>query len=144
MILGIGVDLVAIERIKSVYDKYPERFLNRIFTEREQKYFRRKAFSAAALAARFAAKEASLKAIGCGVGPAALKEVEIIAVSGKQPLVKLHGHASRLAREKNITSIAVSMTHEPPFACAVAAAYQAIKPASFPAAWPGRPGPGQT
>ncbi len=122
MIAGIGVDLVAVNRIKRILERFPERFMNRIFTEREQQNFSDQNGSAASLAARFAAKEASLKAIGCGIGPAALKEVEIITAPGRQPLVKLHGEASRLAHHKQITFIAVSLTHEPPFACAVAAA----------------------
>jgi len=121
--MGIGVDLVAINRIKKIIDRFPERFLNRIFTEREKQNFLESSSSAASLAARFAAKEASLKAIGCGIGPAALKEVEIITSPGRQPLVKLHGEAARLAKAKQITAIVVSLTHEPPFACAVAAAW---------------------
>ncbi len=123
MKLGVGVDLVSIERIRSISDKYPKRFLDRIFTAREKKIFLEQKPSAASLAARFAAKEAALKAIGCGIGPAALKEVEIITWPGKQPLVNLHGEAYRLARNKNYTAITVSLTHEPPFAGAVAAAY---------------------
>jgi len=75
------------------------------------------------LAAGFAAKEAVLKAIGCGIGPAALNEVEVIAPPGSRPGVKLYGEALRLANELNISAIAVSMTHEPPFACACAAAF---------------------
>lgn len=75
------------------------------------------------LAAGFAAKEAVLKAIGCGIGPAALNEVEVIAPPGSQPGVTLYGEALRLANELNISAIAVSMTHEPPFACACAAAF---------------------
>ncbi len=123
MILGVGVDLVAIERIRIIYEKYPERFLNRMFTAKEKSVFQQNSGSITSLAARFAAKEASLKAIGCGIGPSALKEVEVITVTGKQPAVNLYGEAYRLAGEKNITGITVSMTHEPPFACAVAAAF---------------------
>ncbi len=125
MFLGVGVDLVAVERITRIHEKYPERFLDKIFTRLEKKRFLGQKASPASLAARYAAKEAVLKAIGCGIGPAALKEVEIFTSQGKQPLVKLHGEATRLAREKKITAIAVSLTHEPPFACAVAAAYTA-------------------
>ncbi len=123
MIQGVGVDLVSIERIKNIYEKYPDRFLTRIFTDKEKTIFKQKNGPPASLAACFAAKEASLKAIGCGIGPAALNEVEIITVSGEQPSVKLYGEASRLAGNKNITTITVSMTHEPPFACAIAAAF---------------------
>jgi len=132
MFLGIGVDLVAIKRIKNILNRFPDRFLDRIFTEREKQNFLEYKGSAASLAARFAAKEAALKAIGCGIGPAALKEVEIIIMPGKEPAVKLHGEASRLARNKQITAVAVSLTHEPPFACAVAAAYSGPDPSTGP------------
>ncbi len=122
MIQGVGVDLISIERIRRLYQRFPDRFLKRIFSDRELQHFLNQKFSAASLAARFAAKEAVLKAIGCGIGPAALKDVEIIATPGKQPRVELHGEAYRLAGSKNITAIAVSLTHEPPFASAIAAA----------------------
>lgn len=122
MIHGIGVDLISIERIRKLHQKFPEKFLKRIFSEQELQHFSSQKFSTASLAARFAAKEAVLKAIGCGIGPAALKDVEIIALPGKQPRVKLHGEAYSLAQGRNITTIAVSLTHEPPFASAIAAA----------------------
>ncbi len=123
MLLGVGVDLVAISRIKKVYDKFPERFLNRLFTEREKAQFQKKGASMASLAARFAAKEAVLKAISCGIGPAAMREVEIIAPTGKQPEVKLSGITAILAEQQNISAVTVSLTHEKTFACAIAAAY---------------------
>jgi len=123
LIKGMGVDLVTIERIEKIVQRHPERFLKRIFSAAELKSLEANRLYPATLAARFAAKEAVLKAIGCGIGPAALNEVEIIAPSGAQPQVYLHGTARRLAAEKGIDGFALSMTHEPPFACAVAAAY---------------------
>ncbi len=74
------------------------------------------------MAARFAAKEAVIKAIGCGIGPAAFKEVEVVTSTGRQPRIMLHGEALRLADEKCITEIKISMSHEPPLACAFATA----------------------
>jgi holo-[acyl-carrier protein] synthase len=124
VIIGVGVDLVSIERIGRVYKKYPERFLMRIFTDRELASFKEHGSSLASLAARFAAKEAVLKAIGCGIGPAALNDVEIITSPGKQPQVKLLAEALNLADERGINAFSLSMTHEPPFACAIVAAYQ--------------------
>ena len=124
VIIGVGVDLVSIERIDRVYKKYPERFLMRIFTDGELASFKERGSNLASLATRFAAKEAVLKAIGCGIGPAALKEVEIITSPGKQPQVKLLAAALNLAGERGINAFSLSMTHEPPFACAIAAAYQ--------------------
>jgi holo-[acyl-carrier protein] synthase len=124
VIIGVGVDLVSIERIGRVYNRYPERFLMRVFTDREAASFKKRGSSLASLAARFAAKEAVLKAIGCGIGRAALKDVEIITSPGKQPQVKLLAEALNLAGERGINAFSLSMTHEPPFACAIAAAYQ--------------------
>ena len=122
MLVGIGVDLVSINRIAKIYLKYPERFLSRLFNEKEKETFLKGNKSTASLAARFAGKEAVLKALGCGIGPAALKEVEIITRTGSQPQVRLHGEALKQAKIKAVTEIAITMTHEPPFACAFAAA----------------------
>lgn len=123
MIRGVGVDLVSIQRIGDLYEKFPHRFLRRIFNREERKRFIENGSSMASLAAYYAAKEAVLKAIGCGIGPAALSEVEVIALARKQPEVKLHGIALQKAEENKITDISISITHEPPFACAIAAAY---------------------
>ncbi len=120
----VGVDLVSIKRIEQLLNKYPDRFMGRILSENEKKIFIVKGARTETLAAAFAAKEAVLKALGCGIGPAALDEVEVLSLAGKQPLAKLHGAAARIAKEKNIKGISISMTHEQPFACAIAAAYQ--------------------
>ncbi len=120
--LQVGVDLVAIKRVERILRKYPDRFISRVLSEEEKPVFIEKGARPETLAAAFAAKEAVLKAIGCGIGPAALNEVTVLAGSGCRPKVKLSGEAKRLATEINITAITVSMTHEPPFACAIAAA----------------------
>ena len=120
--LQVGVDLVAIKRVEQILQKYPDRFISRVLSEEEKPVFNEKGAKIETLAAAFAAKEAVLKAIGCGIGPAALNEVSVLARPGCRPKVKLSGEAKRLAAEKNISAITVSMTHEPPFACAIAAA----------------------
>lgn len=122
MIAGVGTDLVSIERIKKVYLKYPEKFLERVFFEEERIRFLERGSPTATLAGLFAAKEAVLKALGCGIGPASLKEVDIISEKGRQPLVKLHGEALRIADKKNICDIKISISHEMPFASAIAVA----------------------
>jgi len=123
MLKGVGVDLVSIERVGRVYDRYPEKFLQRVFAAAEIREVAQVPLSPASLAARFAAKEAVLKALGCGIGLAGLSEVEIVRKAGQKPTVKLHGEAYRLAAEQGISGIELSLTHEPPFACAIAAAY---------------------
>lgn len=120
--LQVGLDLVSISRIERIMQRYPERFLERVLSPEERPVFEGKGARPETLAAAFAAKEAVLKAIGCGIGPAALNEVTVLTRSGCRPLVKLGGEAKRLAAESNILTITVSMTHEPPFACAIAAA----------------------
>lgn len=122
MIAGVGTDLVSIERIKKIYLKYPDKFLERIFCEEERIRFIERGAPTTTLAGLFAAKESVLKALGCGIGAAALREVEIISAKGSQPLVKLHGEASRVAGKKNIYDIKISISHEPPFASAIAVA----------------------
>jgi holo-[acyl-carrier protein] synthase len=123
MLKGIGVDLVSIDRIGRIYERYPEKLLQRVFAASEIIELTQNPLEPASLAARFAAKEAVLKAIGCGIGPAGLSEVEIIKETRQKPTVKLHGEALRFATERGISGIELSLTHEPPFACAVAAAF---------------------
>ncbi len=123
MLKGIGVDLVSIERVGRIYKRYPEKFLQRVFAAGEIREMAQIPLSPASMAARFAAKEAVLKAIGCGIGLARLSEVEIIRKAKQKPTVQLHGEAYRLATEQGISVIELSLTHEPPFACAVAAAF---------------------
>lgn len=122
MIAGVGVDLVSIARIERAYRRRPERFLRRLFSTAEITLLLPRRALFPAIAARFAAKEAVFKAIGCGYSPASWLEVEIIAPPGKPPQVRLSGTAARLAAEKGIIGIALSMTHEPPFAAAIAVA----------------------
>lgn len=123
MVIGVGVDLISIKRVERAYRRRPQRFLRRVFSTAELSLLMPRRALFPAMAARFAAKEAVLKAIGCGLGPASWQEVEIIALSGKQPQVRLSGVAARFAAEKKITGIALSMTHESPFAGAIAVAF---------------------
>ncbi len=123
MSVQVGVDLVYIDRIEKILSRYPNRFLDRVLSEREKELFIARGAKVETLAAAFAAKEAVLKALGCGIGPAALIEVEVLTPTGKQPRVKLGGEAAKIAKENNISGISVSMSHDPPYACAVAAAY---------------------
>lgn len=127
MIGGIGIDLVSIERIKNIYNRYPDKFLKRILNENEIKSFIERGNPVISLAGYFAAKEAVLKALGCGIGPASLKNVEIVARTGKRSSVTLHGDALQIAVKKEIHDFQVSISHEPPFACAVAVAITLYK-----------------
>jgi holo-[acyl-carrier protein] synthase len=112
MILGIGTDLVEVDRIEDSVRRFGERFLKRIYTESEQRYALSKANSAERLAARFAAKEAGMKAIGTGWSQKVSWQDFCVAnePSGR-PTLKLSGAAAEIARRKGVKHISVSLTH---------------------------------
>lgn len=123
MIVGIGTDIVSVERIRAAIERHGERFLQKIFTPAEVEYCgaRRRKFEH--LAGRFAAKEAVLKALGTGAsGGATLKDVEVTSDAAGRPAATLHGDTLRLAREQGITGLHVSISHVEEFATAVAVA----------------------
>jgi holo-[acyl-carrier protein] synthase len=115
MAAGVGIDLLEIERLERALDRYP-RLAGRVFTEAERDYAAARARPGRHLAARFAAKEAVVKALGLSDG-FGLREVEVVA--GEPPEVRLAGRAAQAAAEK---SVKISLTHSRDFAAAVAIA----------------------
>lgn len=115
-----GVDLVEVSRIESAHKRWGERFLNRVWTEREQVIC---AGRAQALAARFAGKEAAAKALGTGLPNQNWLEIEILRDKMGKPLVFLHGTAKERAVQLGITSLAVSLSHTRTMACGMVVAY---------------------
>jgi len=113
MTAGVGIDLIEIERIERALERRP-RLAERLFTKGELSYARGRARPGRHLAARFAAKEAVLKALGTSVP---LRDIEVIA--GEPPRVALHGRAAEVAGE---TQLAISLTHSRETAAAVALA----------------------
>ena len=113
----VGIDLLEIERLERALRRHP-RLGPRVFTPAELDYAKQRARPARHLAARFAAKEAVVKALGLD-GALGLREVEILA--GAPPSVRLHGRAARQAREGNV-EVRISLTHSRDFAAAVALA----------------------
>lgn len=107
MIVGIGTDIIEISRIKDSCSS--ERFLNKIYTKNELELFNGKNFST--LAGNFAAKEAVVKAMGCGFNGVNPIEVEILRSSDGRPYVNLYGNAKTIARGLNISFIHVSISH---------------------------------
>ena len=103
-----GVDLIEIPRVAAVRDRYPKRFLEKVFTEGEQRYARNRAPQ---LASRFAAKEAMMKALGTGVRGVPWKTVEVVRYPGKAPEIILHGSARARADKMGIIRIALSLSH---------------------------------
>ncbi len=119
MILGVGTDLVEIQRIRRAIEQNPH-FLERVFTEGEIAYCRRKSRPWQSYAARFAAKEAVGKAFGTGLGPIGLTEIEVASGPGGQPRVLLHGAAERLAAERRVQRVHISLSHSELYAMATA------------------------
>ena len=111
MIIGTGIDIVEVVRIKRALDMWGDRFLNRVFTKRELSYANKKKFSHENLAARFACKEAVLKAFGDTKVGIRLKNIEILNNSKGKPEVILHREAKEFADKNKLDKIIVSMSH---------------------------------
>jgi holo-[acyl-carrier protein] synthase len=120
MVLGVGIDLVEVGRIRALLARHGERGRRRLFTEGEWADCAGRADPAECLAARFAAKEAALKALGCGKAPGVLwTEVEIVRANSGLPGLALHGHAERRAEQLGVGRAWVSLSHEAGLAAAV-------------------------
>jgi holo-[acyl-carrier protein] synthase len=112
MIVGSGIDLVEIHRIKATMDRYGERFLNKVYTAAEQAYCLAKRNAAESLAARFAAKEAAAKALGTGISHGVTwLEIEVVREPGGRPSLLFHGRAAEIARRLHARRAALSITH---------------------------------
>lgn len=114
-----GVDIIEVARIDEAIIRHGERFFNRFFTPQELIDAEGRT---PALAARFAAKEAVSKALGCGIGPVSWKDIEILRNHQRCPRVVLHGPAQALARALGLTTWAVSLSHTHEHAMAVVVA----------------------
>ncbi len=111
-LLGIGLDLVEIDRFRSILERSGEKFLERVFTAGERAYCLAAKDPAPSLAARFAAKEAVAKAFGTGIGEAmAMREIEVVRTESGAPEIRLHGTAAATAQARGVTQIWLSLTH---------------------------------
>jgi len=108
MILRTGVDLIEIDRIREAFERHGERFVARVFTEAEQRDCGGRVSS---LAARFAAKEAAAKALGCGIGIVSWLEIEIRSGENQAPYLTLYGEGERLANQLGLSNWSVSLSH---------------------------------
>ena len=120
--LSTGVDIIEIPRIKKTLDRYGERFLKRIFTPDEIAYCRGRSPN---LAGRFAAKEATMKALGTGVRGVGWKDIEVIRAESGAPSVKLHGRAKARADMLKVSELSLSISHSREFAVAFVVAQRA-------------------
>lgn len=119
MNLVSGVDLIEVERIAGVLARHGSRFLERVYTPGEIADCK---MNPASLAARFAAKEAVSKALGCGIGTVAWQEIEIRRDPAGRPVLHLHGSAAVLAAELGLAGWSISLTHTSNYAMAFAVA----------------------
>lgn len=118
MELAVGVDVIEIGRVRRVLDRHPERFLRRVYTPEEVAFCRGRLPE---LAARFAAKEAVMKALGTGARGLAWREIEILPNRRGKPLVYLHGRAKQRGQTIGLRGVDISLTHDGNFAIAVVA-----------------------
>ncbi|HSR09833.1 MAG TPA: holo-ACP synthase [Thermodesulfobacteriota bacterium] len=113
MIYGIGMDLVKVDRIRQALGRWGERFQNKVFTPGEIRYCLRKKDPHPSFAARFAAKEALVKALGIGIRRGVhWRDVEVQRGPLGRPVLKLHGKASELCREHGIEGLFLTLTHD--------------------------------
>ena len=113
--LSTGVDIIEIGRVGRVLERYGQRFLDRVYTPGEIAYCRGRAPN---LAARFAAKEATMKALGTGVRGVSWKDIEVVRHESGAPAIKLHGRAKRRAQRLGLQEIALSLSHSREYAVA--------------------------
>lgn len=118
MIVGIGIDIIKNNRIKALIEKYGERFLKKIYTKAEIDYCQSKKMAAVSFAARFAAKEAVLKALGTGMRNNSWQEIEILNNNLGKPEVKLFKKTKKRAESLKVRSILLSISHEKEYSIA--------------------------
>jgi holo-[acyl-carrier protein] synthase len=104
----VGVDIIEVARIQRTLTDFGERFLNKVYTERERERYRSRTNE---LAARFAAKEATSKALGTGIRGIRWREMEVVSNRRGKPILFLHGSAAARAEHLGIRWFDVSLTH---------------------------------
>jgi holo-[acyl-carrier protein] synthase len=122
-IVAVGLDLARIDRFEKVHARHGDRLLERLFTDGERAYCDRRASRMASYTGRFAVKEAVMKALGTGWSSGvSWRDIEVVRASGAAPELRLHGSTARIAREKGIVRIHITITHDAGVAAAVAIA----------------------
>lgn len=112
VIIGTGIDIAEVPRIRQSIERYGARFVNRIYTPREIAYVERKANKFERYAARFAAKEAGMKAIGTGWRHGITwHDFEVTNLSSGKPTLAFHGKAAEVAARLGVKNVSLSLTH---------------------------------
>lgn len=108
MKLTTGVDIIEIPRLRQVLERYGQRFLERVYTQGEIAYCRGRPPN---LAARFAAKEATMKALGTGATGVGWKDIEVVRQESGAPSIQLHGRAKGRAQRLGMVEVSLSLSH---------------------------------
>lgn len=112
MIVGTGVDIAEVPRIRQSIERFGDRFLHRVFTAGEISYCNSKASRFESYAARFAAKEAGMKALGTGWNHGVRwRDIEVVRPKGQRPTIAFHGTAAEIAARLGAKNINLSLTH---------------------------------
>jgi holo-[acyl-carrier protein] synthase len=119
MIVGLGTDLAEVDRIQKAIERYGDRFIRRIYTPGEIAYVARKANKSERYAARFAAKEAGMKALGTGAVGVRWQDFEVVNLPSGKPTLRFHGRAAQVAERLGVRGVTLSITHTRAMAMAV-------------------------
>lgn len=112
MIVGMGIDIAEVERVKAAIERHGEAFLRRVYTPRERQYCEKFKNKYERYAGRFAAKEATMKALGTGWSRGGRwVDVEVVRQSGGRPTISLAGEAAKVASALGVERVALSITH---------------------------------
>ena len=122
MVLGIGTDILKIERIRNAFQGENDAFMHRVFTDNEREQARNRHDPVLYFATRFAGKEAVFKCFGIEGNGTNLSEIEILGAETEQPQVNLLGRFQEIAKKKGIRNIQISLSYETDYAIAFAMA----------------------
>lgn len=132
-VVALGLDLVQIDRLAEMLERRGDRLLERLFTDAERAYCDRRKRRATHYAGRFAVKEAVMKALGTGWAQGVRwRDIEVVRQPGRAPELALHGASARIARERGIARIHITITHDAGLAAAVAVAESEPGPVAGP------------
>tara|TARA_B100001123_G_scaffold13581_1_gene15593 strand:- start:529 stop:897 length:369 start_codon:yes stop_codon:yes gene_type:complete len=116
MMIVTGVDIIELDRISNALDRFGDRFLRRVYTEREREYCRGRVPQ---LAGRFAAKEAVMKAFGTGLYGVGWRDIEVVRLRGRRPEIEIHGRGRAIYERQGILQLSLSISHSRDYAIAL-------------------------
>jgi holo-[acyl-carrier protein] synthase len=117
-VVGVGIDLVRISRVREVLGRWADRFLRRVLSPQETAYCRARRDPAPHVAARFAVKEAAMKALGVGWVGASWRELEVVNAPSGQPRLLVSGRAAERMADLGADTVLISLTHDGDYAAA--------------------------